>query len=489
MATGYAYTYKHAFDFYYVWVPTGSLQVDSSWPTGSISASVTDENSFGITNGLYDNSLGQTGVQATRAIPLIAPADAENGGGGATNPDEAALPKGSSAIDYLWNVLSLSSSYHQYTTTFGKTNYYREFRFAYNSESFNYYNIGLNPTWYGKFPDLDANFGVTEYPITSSWVTYEPKVYEANFTWSLRNTTSYTDPMTLNSPTPYDKPTARSITTPSYAEAPFAASTQDAAPLPAGTNPPNLTYENEATGSGDGRFFDLAGGCGITREAVSASLVDFNTNKNSASPSVRAAATEALKQRRLFFPTIATGSSNLFTQTGSAAIGNEWLDSINGGQGSDGYFEENGGIYNVKFNLKRDLDNDFYPDSGQGSELLVYIFDVDSRLQQSGVASVPGDAGFYPPDNNIIRVKNQPAMSFANPATGYLIETFNINVVQYGTPAQLVFEPSGSLVDEKYFGCIIDDVTFCKIGVSTDPNLIKPETTGDETSPTPPPLK
>ena len=74
-------------------------------------------------------------------------------------------------------------------------------------------------------------------------------------------------------------------------------------------------------------------------------------------------------------------------------------------------------------------------------------------------------------------------MSFANPATGFLIETFNINVVQYGTPAQLVFEASGSLSTENYFGCIIDDVQFCKVGVSTDPNLIKPETTGEETLP------
>ena len=67
-------------------------------------------------------------------------------------------------------------------------------------------------------------------------------------------------------------------------------------------------------------------------------------------------------------------------------------------------------------------------------------------------------------------------MSFLNPATGFLIESYNINVVQYGTPAQLVFEASGSLAEDIYFGCIIDDVEFCKIGVSTDPNLIKPTT-------------
>ena len=74
-------------------------------------------------------------------------------------------------------------------------------------------------------------------------------------------------------------------------------------------------------------------------------------------------------------------------------------------------------------------------------------------------------------------------MSFLNPATGYLIESFNINVVQYGTNAQLVFEASGSLGSEKYFGCIIDDVQFCKIGVSTDPALIKRTTIGEATAP------
>ena len=70
-------------------------------------------------------------------------------------------------------------------------------------------------------------------------------------------------------------------------------------------------------------------------------------------------------------------------------------------------------------------------------------------------------------------------MSFYNPATGFFMESFNINVVQYGAPAQLVFEAGGDLSTDNYFGCVIDDVTFCKVGVSTDPNLIKPQTAGD----------
>ena len=150
---------------------------------------------------------------------------------------------------------------------------------------------------------------------------------------------------------------------------------------------------------------------------------------------------------------------------------------ITTGNRSVDFFTENGGIYNVKFNIKRDVANGYYPDAGEESQLLVYIHNINQTIPVPS-GRIPGAPGWYPPDNNIIRIKNSPEMSFVNPATGYLIESFNINVVQYGTPAQLVFEASGSLSSDKYFGCIIDDVEFCKIGVSTDPALIKPSTPG-----------
>jgi hypothetical protein len=51
-------------------------------------------------------------------------------------------------------------------------------------------------------------------------------------------------------------------------------------------------------------------------------------------------------------------------------------------------------------------------------------------------------------------------------------------VIQYGLKASLCFEVSGSLDDDKYFGCVIDDVEFCKVGVTEDPSLIAPETVG-----------
>lgn len=471
---------KHPFDFWYVWVPTGSSDpVDSTWPTGSISASINGNDSLGITNGLYDQGFFLAGIQSTRAVPLIDPADAPNGGNGQTTPDEGALPKGSSAIDFLWNVRSLSSSYHEYTTSTGgripATLYWREWRFTYNTESFNYFNIGGNPA--NKFGWLPFGYGVKSYPVTSSWITYEPKMYESDFTWSLNSVNnSFTAPKQLISGSVYAKPTARNEDIPSWVETPFVdTNLQTILPDP-GYQPTNLTYTNDSTGSNDGRFFDLAGGCGITRADVGGSLFRWNLYKTDGTLSGRHLCTTELKNRRLYFPTIATGSSNIFTQTGSAAIGTEWV--VEGP--TNQVFDENGGIYNVKFNLKRDIANDFYPDTGAGSELLVYIFNVDTVIPKAGNLCVPGDNGYYPPDNNIVRIKNVPAMTFVNPATGYLIESFNINVTQYGTPAQLVFEASGSLSDGRYFGCIIDDVSFCKVGVSTDPNMIKPTTTGEQ---------
>jgi hypothetical protein len=243
-----------------------------------------------------------------------------------------------------------------------------------------------------------------------------------------------------------------------------------------GKNPTNITYGNNSTGSNDGRFFDLAGGCGITRASISASLVQFTANASGISAGQIASCSVALKNRRLFFPTVATSSR-------SFATGNSNIWSyIATGKTSNQFFTENGGIYNVKFTLKRDITYDYYPDETQGSELLVYIHNVNAQVP-SPSNRILGKNGWYPPEANIVRIKNTPAMAFENPDTGYKLETFNINVVQYGFPAQLVFEASGSLANDGYFGCIIDDVEFCKVGVTTDPGLIKPLNFVDKNTP------
>ena len=66
------------------------------------------------------------------------------------------------------------------------------------------------------------------------------------------------------------------------------------------------------------------------------------------------------------------------------------------------------------------------------------------------------------------------ALSFYDIQTGYYVEKFNFNLIQYGYPAQLCLEVSGSLADSAYFGIIVDEFKMCKIGVTIDSRFIKP---------------
>lgn len=452
--------YTHAFDFYYKWCPTGSLELEEDiWYISSSFFDFLEDNSETYQSWY---NIGQTvgyPYQLTRKEPssLLV-------------PSAGALPWTSAAHDLLWNVLVPSASVSRSVVEQkGDFRIVHDYNFTFVSESFLRTLHGAN--------------GLEEYPITSSWIAYEPLMVAEGFSYRAQN--AFNNPANPDFPatmtaTPYAMPYSSSYQRGTYP----GSENQSINPLSIGSNPPNVFYTDAATGSLDGRFFDLAGGCGITRASISASLVEWNAYKSSTVSTQRALAIAALKKRRLFFPTVADPNDD----TASYWFGRSTsLTYTNAAE----FFTENGGIYNVKFNLKRDVSNDFYPDSGQGSELLVYIHDINlPRLNSSGNNAQPGDSGFYPPENNIVRIKNTPAMSFANPATGYLIETFNINVVQYGGstafPCQLVFEASGSLSTENYFGCIIDDVTFCKVGVSTDPNLIKPTTTGGTTAPADP---
>ena len=463
MAT--AFTYTHAFDFWYKWAPSGSGDLPPGWPSQSIDSTP----GRGLIRGFYNMNFS-TFPALTRSTASISGSD-------------GALPWGSPAADLLWNVLVPSMSITSASTFVPIGSFRRNdttYTFTYTSRSYFYENYNLPA---GAL-DPEGPFGLEQYPITSSWIAYEPKLINNNNEYIARriegpsNSSSFF-PATLQAIIPYAKPYVQDISTPSYG---YSTNTSVRIPFPPGFNPTNIQYTPAATGSGDGRFYDLAGGCGITRTNVSASLVDFETNKASTSSAGREAAITALKKRRLFFPTISAPSRSASGPFGGEPYtGTEWFSLSNETLSGNtaGIFDENGGIYNVKFNLKQDITNGYYPDSGGGSELLVYIFNVNiPRLQKSGATSLLGEAGYYPPNNNVIRIKNEPVMSFINPATGFLIESFNVNVIQYGFPAQLVFEASGSLSTEKYFGCIIDDVSFCKVGVSTDPNLIAPDTVG-----------
>ena len=438
--------FTHAFDFYYKWAPTGSSVITNlSWSQHYVSGSGPNKAMSGSWYNFPPFGVPvATGSILTRHTSSITTKD-------------GALAWGSAASDLLWNVLTPSMSFSQALDGAGRAD--SIYRFTYNSESF------LRKEF------LPANgFGVLTYPITSSWIAYEPRMikYASGSTstgYVVRGTAlNVYFPASINNPdtTVYSLPSAYTPPTTTYPRV--------------GKNPTNITYGNNSTGSNDGRFFDLAGGCGITRASISASLVQFAANKSGTSAGQIALCSVALKKRRLFFPTISASGSSLAANNPSS-----WV-RLALGKPSNQFFTENGGIYNVKFTLKRDITYDYYPDETQGSELLVYIHNVNAQVP-SPSNRILGKNGWYPPEANIVRIKNTPAMAFENPDTGYKLETFNINVVQYGFPAQLVFEASGSLANDGYFGCIIDDVEFCKVGVTTDPGLIKPLNFVDQNTP------
>jgi hypothetical protein len=435
--------FTHAFDFYYKWIPTGSSAITNiSWSQHYVLGNGPNRAMSGSWYNFPPFSVpAATGSILTRHTSSITTKD-------------GALAWGSAAGDLLWNVLTPSMSYSQ---TNDGIIYYTKYRFTYNSESF------LRKEF---LPTLQL--GVLTYPITSSWIAYEPRMIKyasgSTSTGYMVGGTFASFPADVLNPgdTVYSLPSAYTPPTTTYPRV--------------GKNPTNITYGNNSTGSNDGRFFDLAGGCGITRASISASLVQFAASASGISNSEIAVCSAALKKRRLFFPTISTSSSSLATNNPSS-----WV-RLALGKSSNQFFTENGGIYNVKFTLKRDITYDYYPDETQGSELLVYIHNVNAQVP-SPSNRILGKNGWYPPEANIVRIKNTPAMAFENPDTGYKLETFNINVVQYGFPAQLVFEASGSLANDGYFGCIIDDVEFCKVGVTTDPGLIKPLNFVDKNTP------
>ena len=444
-------TYTHAFDFYYKIAPTASIVIDSTtWYEDDYYLEDSNANvntgwyNLSPNNGswpTYPNTLTRNTPQ-TLYINEISTGVINNG----------ALAWGSAASDFFWNVLTPSMSKANITYDGDEATRYS---FSYNSESFLHNQFLINNP---------ADIGVATYPITSSWIAYEPNM--------IRYASGSDQGYIVRGPGGQYFPDATIISSSFYVYSLPTSATPPTTTYPnAGANPTNITYGDSATGSFDGRFFDLAGGIGITRASISASLVTFSANSSSNSLPGLNLCTEELKKRRLFFPTVVTGSMPF-----AAGSPGAWLEASLGTP-SNQFFTENGGIYNVKFNLKRDTLHDYYPDSGQGSELKVFIADVITRIPTPGNRTA-GTSGWYPPNSNIITIKNQPAMSFYNPATGFFMESFNINVVQYGAPAQLVFEAGGDLSTDNYFGCVIDDVTFCKVGVSTDPNLIKQQTLG-----------
>lgn len=251
----------------------------------------------------------------------------------------------------------------------------------------------------------------------------------------------------------------------------------------------------------DRRFYE-GDGAAISRFelAVSQSNLLFYTNSLyiQQNPPALSNLDKYLKKSRLYFPT--TTNTNIYG------------------------FYENGGIYNVRFNISRAprffYDDGFgkaamtYTDEGAtttvnsqvatytktasnlkfqpeaGAKLMVYIADVATQLGQ--LELVPGREGFFPPKNNIVTIGNgystTPTITFFDSGSGYNIEQYDIVLVQYGERAQLVFDACGlefeldtngaykiyNNTNNAFWGGIISDIQWCKIGTTTDPKFIKP---------------
>jgi hypothetical protein len=237
----------------------------------------------------------------------------------------------------------------------------------------------------------------------------------------------------------------------------------------------DLNYPAGETASIDGRFFAFGSACCIDRSSTNQQWSTF-TESGAFSPSDATQArdtTEALRKVRLMWPHTSPVQSSQFSQ----------------------YFTENGGVYKVRFRVKQFTDTNNSPrtwyNSDSGSKLNVFIHNANRSNSSLGPAY--GTAGKYPPQQNIATIAFDSTTQWIDSFTGYKYAQYEVELVQYGTPAQLVFEASGSGftkadsidgstgewilgdTDPKVFGGCIDDVRICKIGVTTDPTLIAPE--------------
>jgi hypothetical protein len=387
------------------------------------------------------------------------------------------VPWGSQAGDFLWNVATPSWSFSQ--VNFNSTPY-----------------ITWTPTWTSKsFHSLNALnghlFGIgtsSVYPVTSSWKIFDPKYLPFQYE--------------LSTPSEIEVPSTTPISFATYSSCyKIHVNENGLVGQAAGLSPStDIDFFNEVNNA----VFDLGGGAAITQTEVSQSITIVAVSESLTSISARRAVDRALRQRRLYFPvSYATASSY-------------WLKQFTGFAANE-MFTENGGIYNVRFTLKRwnktwvasdsasysgsainklwigPGTSDHIENSGSwnmstaypaiGSFMNIFIHDVLSTTPAPS-QRVAGAPGWYPPATNIVTIGNgyetTPVMSFVDGETGLLQEKFDIILVQYGWPAQLCFEPSGSAATP--FGCIIDDIEVCKIGVTTDPRFIKPQTTAYQSS-------
>jgi len=238
-----------------------------------------------------------------------------------------------------------------------------------------------------------------------------------------------------------------------------------------------------STSSVDDRYFVYGPSCCINKGDTNTQWSTFTESGAfvPSGPTNNKAATEALRKNRLLWPhikPIASQSSNTFFKN---------------------YFTENGGVYRITFKVKQynKAINTWY-NADSGSKLNVFIHNVNGVITPTS-NPYGGLDGAYPPTQNITTFTFDSNTQWTDTFTGYKYTQLSTTLVQYGFPAQLVFEASGSGFSNEYslandgtwdytgtgrrrdpiaFGGCIDDIQICKIGVSTDPYYIKPTTPG-----------
>lgn len=358
------------------------------------------------------------------------------------NTTYKALPFGSHACDFLWNITVPSWSFKDSSPLIGN-----DFQ-PYVTRSWSV-DLHSSQSFHRKYQPGGSSYGVASYKVTSSWHIVEPKFANSSSIHYVISQSGTAVPLQFIGS--------------DYNELRVDSSSLVAYDL---TGP--LIMNANSTSSIDTNYFHNGGGAGIQRAQISRSLMTGSIYVANDSPNGLSNLTQALKARRLYFPTEVTASG---TNTGT----DYWFKKYTGQRSTD-IFADNGGIYNIQLTLKRLLSQDYYPDTN--TFLRAFIHNVNTQIP-SASARIPGASGWYPPDNNIVTIGNSyngsPAISFYDIQTGYLIEKFNFNLIQYGFPAQLCFEASGSLTADNYFGIIIDDIQICKVGVTTDKNFIKPQ--------------
>ena len=440
-----------AFDSYYKRIgPTGSLNATWSYhnsaaviSTGPTFARVSKSflnfpedgniNYIDTTSSMYVSFLANTTICWTTTRDS------------ASNANHLAIPWGSAAGDFLWNVLTPSWSF----TTTAPNLYYPVPLLRFSGAGHDTYTVRyISASFFGREWSKQASgsyqkgseYGIptsSGYSVTSSWLAFDPKVFATG------QTTADNAYFRI-----YNSSSLVLANTPGY----------------------NITWpavDSTSISSVDNQYFDQSGGVGISTTSVSRSLATASIYATDNSATGLRYKTEALKARRLYFPVPYSGSGT--------TRGTDYWFVKNTGKRVDSIFYDNGGIYNVQFSLKRHIPSGHSPDLG--SFMTAFIHNVIPQIPSSS-NYIEGASGWYPPANNIVTIGNQyngtSALSFFDIQTGFYVEKFNFNLIQYGYPAQLCLEVSGSLANNAYFGIIVDEFKMCKIGVTTDPRFIKP---------------